>query len=768
MTIKPTPFQDALGKRYLSYALSTITSRSLPDVRDGLKPVHRRILYAMRELKLNPQSGYKKAARVVGDVIGKFHPHGESSVYDALVRLAQDFSSRYRLVDGQGNFGNIDGDNPAAMRYTEARLTAVAWSLLEGLDENAVDFQDTYDNEDAEPKVLPAAFPNLLANGASGIAVGMATNIPSHNSDDIYQALLHLIKHPDATIEKLVKLLKGPDFATGGILVESAQSIVKSYTEGRGSFRIQARWHTEPLSGGVKHIIITEIPYQVQKSKLIEKIASLLLAKKLPLVADLWDESTDDVRLVIVPKSRSTDPAVVMASLFGQTDLETRFNLNMNVLDGTGVPRVMDIKEVLQAFLDHRFCVLRRRNENRLSHINNRLHMLAGYLVAYLNLDRVIEIIRYEDEPKELLMSEFNLSDNQADGILNMRLRSLRKLEEDKIRKENAALESEKTHLESLLASEDKSWGVIGDELKQGRALFGAKTLLGKRRTDICEPTDMVVDIPIEATAIKESITVLYSAKGWLRAVGGHQQNLGEAKYKEGDEEQFLIKAYTTDRLLFVSSSGKFFTLLGDKIQRGRGFGEPLRLLAEVPDRDKIVAVMVYKPQERYLLISTEGRGFFVESEAVLASTRTGKQVMNVTDKHELVICRPHPNDADSIAVVGTNRKLVIFPHTELPVMNRGRGVIVQKYASGKVSDVLSLTFDLGLSWQAGTRIRTEPDLRRWLGKRASAGRIAPMGFPKENVFDHDRMKVFVAEQKGKIAKDLAKDDGKGDTVNEA
>ena len=730
--IRPTPFADALGERYLSYALSTIMSRSLPDVRDGLKPVHRRMLYAMRELRLDPSTGFKKCARIVGDVMGKYHPHGDAAIYDAMVRLAQGFAVRYPLVDGQGNFGNIDGDNPAAMRYTEARLTEIAKVLLEGIDEEAVDFRETYDGEGDEPVVLPANFPNLLANGAAGIAVGMATNIPPHNVGEICTALLHLIKRPNSTIGKLVDLIPGPDFPTGGILVEAKDSILESYKTGRGGFRLRAQWGTERVKGGGYQVVITEIPYQVQKSKLIEKIAELMHARKLTMLNDIQDESTTEVRLVLEPRSRNVDPSVLMESLFRQTDLETRVSINMNVLDADQVPRVMNLKEVLQAFLEHRHEVLIRRTNFRLGKIEHRLDVLDGYLIAYLNLDEVIRIVREEDDAKATLMKRFKLNELQADSVLNMRLRSLRKLEEMEIRSEHKELTKEKADLKELLGNEKLRWAAIGDEILKMRKMFGEKTELGKRRTEIGEPPSSVV-IPLEAIIDREPVTVVCSKKGWIRAARGHLQDFGEVRYKEGDGERFVFHAETTDKLLVFGTNGRFYVVGVDKLPGGRGFGEPLRLMFDMQSDHDIVALQIFKPDRKLLIASSDGRGFVVTEKEVFAQTRAGKQVLNVSGSNEARVCvSVH---GDSVAVIGDNRKLLIFALSELPEMTRGRGVILQRCKDGGLSDAVVFNQADGLQWKSGERTRKETQLREWVGKRGQAGRLPPKGFPRNNRF---------------------------------
>lgn len=733
--IRETRLADALGERYLAYAMSTITSRSLPDVRDGLKPVHRRLLFAMRQLKLDPNKGFKKCARVVGDVIGKYHPHGDSSVYDAMVRLAQDFAVRYPLVDGQGNFGNIDGDNAAAMRYTEARLTEVAMALLRNIDEDAVDFRDTYDGEEDEPIVLPSAFPNLLANGSSGIAVGMATNIPPHNAAELCDGLLHLIKHPTASIEKLVDLIPGPDFPTGGVMIEDKATIIETYTKGKGSFRIRAKWEKDELSHGMYQIVVTNIPYQVQKSKLIEKVAEFLIAKRLPLLADIRDESTTEVRIVLEPRNRTVDPAILMEQLFKLTDLEIRFGLNMNVLDADQTPRVMDLREVLQAFLDHRRVVLTRRSQFRLRKIEHRMLVLEGYLIAFLNLDEIIRIIREEDHPKQNLMDTFKLNDVQAEAILNMRLRSLRKLEEIEIKLEHSNLSEEKASLITLLADEGLQWKTIGDEIKVIKKQFGPKTELGARRTQFGEaPSADIVNF--EAFIEREPVTVVCSHMGWIRAFKGHNTEETDIKYKDGDRARFVIKAHTTDKILVFSTNGRFFTIGCDGLPPGRGHGEPIRLMVDMGNENDILDMFVHEAERKLLVASSAGRGFTIEEKSVVAQTKNGKQVLNLQAKEQAKICIPVQGNA--VGVVGDNRKLLIFMVEDLPIMTRGRGVMLQKYRDGGMSDLTSFTLEDGLSWRMGggsERTRTVSDLLPWIGKRASAGRLAPNGFPRDNKF---------------------------------
>ncbi|MBP6951279.1 MAG: DNA topoisomerase IV subunit A [Alphaproteobacteria bacterium] len=734
MTIQDVELVDALGERYLSYALSTIMQRSLPDVRDGLKPVHRRLLYAMRELKLDPKSGYKKCARVVGDVIGKFHPHGEIAIYDAMVRLAQDFAVRLPLVDGQGNFGNIDGDSAAAMRYTEARLTAVAETLMEGLDQNAVDFKTTYDGENSEPIVMPARFPNLLVNGATGIAVGMATSIPPHNLSEVCEGLIALIRNPDIEIEDLVKLIPGPDFPTGGILVETPENILKAYQTGRGSFRLRAKWEVEKLEFGQYQIVITEIPYLVQKSKLIEKIASLLSDKKLPLLGDMQDESTDKVRLIFEPKSRSVDPAVLMESLFRHTDLDGRIPLNMNVVDGKGVPGVKNLKQILEAFYQHRLDVLERTTQFRLDKIDHRLAVLEGYLIAYLNLDEVIRLIREEDNPSSIFQERWGLSEVQAEAILNMRLRSLRKLEEIEIRREHETLSQEKAELRTLLDQPSLQQRKIIQDLETIKAQFSKKTYLGQRRTVLSDlPED--INVPIEAIIERELVTVVCSQKGWVRALKGHTVEANDIKYKDGDEEQFLLKAETTDKLLVFTTLGRFYTISIDKLSGGRGHGDPLRLLIDLTPEEDVVDLLVHSPQvenRKILVASADGRGFITSCASLLAQTRGGKQILNV-EKTKAALCREVTGD--HLAIIGQNRKLLIYKIDEIPEMVRGKGVILQRYKNGGLSDIKLFTLAEGLSWKMGEKTRLETRLLPWLGKRGQGGKLPPTGFPRTNRF---------------------------------
>ncbi|MGD8326677.1 MAG: DNA topoisomerase IV subunit A [Sphingomonadales bacterium] len=735
-TIIDVPFSDALSERYLAYALSTIMSRSLPDVRDGLKPVHRRLLYAMRLLKLDPSSGYKKCARVVGDVIGKYHPHGDQAVYDALVRLAQDFSVRYPLIDGQGNFGNIDGDNAAAMRYTEARMTSIAKALMDGLDEDAVDFRKTYDGEEEEPVVFPGAFPNLLANGAAGIAVGMATSIPPHNVSELVDALVLLLARPEASDDAVFAMIPGPDFPTGGIIVEPKENIAEAYRTGRGSIRLRARWSREDTGRGTYQIVVSEIPYQVQKSRLIEKIAELINDKKLPMLSDVRDESSEDLRIVLEPRSKNIDAEVLMEGLFKITDLETRFSLNLNVLDKSRTPGVMSLKEALVAFLDHQIEVLVRRSNHRLSKIEHRLEILGGYLIAYLNLDEVIRIIREEDEPKAELMKSFSLSEVQAEAILNMRLRSLRKLEEMEIRKEDKALRAERTKLKTLLGDEAMQRDHVSEQLKALKDDYGKGTELGRRRSEFADAPEIEV-VPLEAMIEKEPVTVVLSEKGWIRALKGHvDADNGNLKYKEGDGPGFSVQAYTTDKLLVFTSDGRFYTLGADKLPGGRGHGEPLRLMLDLSPGIEIMSLLVFKPGSKVLVSSTSGRGFVAEAAKLIASTRSGKQVMNVSGKDRAL--KAIEVEGDHVATVGKNRKMLIFPVSEVTELSRGQGVILQRLKDSALVDVVTLNLEEGLSWPMGGesgRMRTQNDLTPWIGKRSQAGKLPPVGFPRSGLF---------------------------------
>ncbi|PBB96273.1 DNA topoisomerase IV subunit A [Mesorhizobium sp. WSM3862] len=734
--IEPVDLKEALEKRYLAYALSTIMHRALPDVRDGLKPVHRRIMHAMRLLRLNPDQGFAKCARIVGEVMGKFHPHGDQSIYDALVRLAQEFSMRYPLVDGQGNFGNIDGDNAAAMRYTEARMTEVATELLAGITEDAVDFRPTYNEEDEEPSVLPGAFPNLLANGSSGIAVGMATSIPPHNAAELCDAALHLIEHSDAPVTKLMDFVQGPDFPTGGIIVDSRASILEAYESGRGGFRVRSRWSQEDQGRGTWSIVVTEIPYGVQKARLIEKIAELLMARKLPLLEDVRDESAEDIRIVLVPKSRSVDPGILMESLFKLTELESRFPLNMNVLSRGKVPNVLSLKGVLREWLDHRRDVLIRRSRYRLGEIEKRLEILAGYLIAYLNIDEVIRIIREEDEPKQVMMARWSLTDNQAEAILNMRLRALRKLEEIEIRKEFDGLTEEKKQIEALLASDAKQWATIKWEVAEVRKKFGPETELGKRRTQFADaPEHDLTDIA-HAMIEREPVTVVVSEKGWLRAMKGHLTDYSQLAFKEGDSLKLAFHAQTTDKILVFTTGGKFYTIGADRLPGGRGHGEPIRIIVDMENDQDIVTAFVHDPKRRLLLVSYDANGFVVSEEEVIANTRKGKQVMNVKAPDEAKRCIPVAGD--HLAIVGENRKMLIFPLSEIPEMARGKGVRLQKYKDGGVLDLKTFTIAAGLTWQDSadrTFTKSREELAEWIGARAAAGRMVPKGFPRTGKF---------------------------------
>ncbi|KHQ54926.1 DNA topoisomerase IV subunit A [Mameliella alba] len=789
------PLRRAIGDRYLTYALSTIMHRALPDARDGLKPVHRRILYAMRRLRLSSSGGFLKSAKISGDTMGDFHPHGDAAIYDAMARLAQDFTIRYPLVDGQGNFGNIDGDNPAASRYTEARMTIMSEALLEGLDENSVDFRPNYDGRLMEPSVLPASYPNLLANGSSGIAVGMATNIPPHNIVELINACLHLIKSPNAVDDTLLQYVPGPDFPTGGVIVEPPENIATAYRTGRGSIRLRARWHTEDLGRGTWQVVVTEIPYQVQKSKLVERIAELIQTKKVPILADVRDESAEDIRMILEPKSKNVDPDVLMNMLFRNSDLEIRFSLNMNVLIDGVTPKVCSLKEVLRAFLDFRREVLIRRAKHRMAKIDNRLEVLEGLIVAFLNLDRVIDIIRYDDDPKAALMYEDwskphqdtvvratderdyvsplagidvkslelredpeaiargvladdgtdakvparflgrseGLSDVQAEAILNMRLRSLRRLEELELVKERDALMEERAGLEDLLDSEDLQWSRIGEELKEVKKKFGKGLDRGARLTSLAEAAE-AEEVPLEAMIEREPITVVCSQMGWIRAMTGHIALDRELKFKDGDGPRFIFHAETTDRLLVFASTGRFYTVSAASLPGGRGMGEPLRLMVDLPNEAEIIDIFIHKPGRKLLVASSAGDGFIVPEDEVIAQTRSGKQVLNVRAPSRALVCKTV--DGDHVAVVGENRKVLVFALDELPEMGRGKGVRLQKYKDGGLSDARTFTLAEGLSWQdpAG-RTRTETALEEWTGKRAGTGRMAPRGFPRDNKF---------------------------------
>ncbi|MBB3446437.1 DNA topoisomerase IV subunit A [Sinorhizobium sp. B11] len=734
--IQPVDLKAALEERYLRYALSTIMHRALPDVRDGLKPVHRRIVYAMNDMGLRPNAAFRKCAKIVGEVMGNYHPHGDQSIYDALARLAQDFSQRYTLVNGQGNFGNIDGDSPAAMRYTESKMTAVSELLLEGIDQDAVDFRDTYDESNSEPIVLPGAFPNLLANGSSGIAVGMATSIPSHNVHEVCDAALHLIKHPDATVEKLVEFIPGPDFPTGGIIIDNRESIIESYRTGRGGFRVRAKWETEDLGRGGYQIVITEIPFQVQKSRLIEKIAELLIARKLPLLEDIRDESAEDIRVVLVPKSRTVDPTILMESMFKLTELESRFPLNMNVLSMGVIPRVMALNEVLKEWLAHRREVLQRRSRFRLAAIDRRLEILGGLLVAYLNIDEVIRIIREEDEPKPVMMKRWDLTDVQVEAILNMRLRALRKLEEFEIRKEHDELTKEKADIEALLASDEKQWQTVSWEIGEVKKKFAKATEIGRRRTQFAEAPDADEEAVQHAMIEKEPITVVVSEKGWIRALKGHISDTSTLAFKEGDGLKVAFPAQTTDKILIVTTGGKVFTLGGDKLPGGRGHGEPLRIMIDMENDQDVLTAFVHDAARKMLIVSTVGNGFVVPEVEMVANTRKGKQIMNVSmpDETKLLV----PVTGDHIAVVGENRKMLVFPLSQVPEMTRGKGVRLQRYKDGGISDVRCFAITDGLSWEdsAGrTFTKNKDELAEWLADRATAGRTVPKGFPRSGKF---------------------------------
>ncbi len=733
--IEPVNLKEALEERYLAYALSTIMHRALPDVRDGLKPVHRRILYAMHELRLNPDGGFLKCAKIVGETMGDYHPHGNQAIYDALARLAQDFAVRYPLVDGQGNFGNIDGDNPAAERYTEARLTRVASELLEGIEEDTVAFRPNYDGRELEPSVLPAAFPNLLANGAAGIAVGMATNIPPHNVDELCAALLHLIKHPNATVEKLVEMVPGPDFPTGGIIVEPRADIIEAYKTGRGGFRVRAKWSKEVAGRGGYQIVITEIPYQVQKAKLVEKIAELITEKKLPLLGDVRDESAEEIRLVLEPKSRAVDPIVLMESLFRLTELETRFGLNMNVLSAGQVPNVLSLKDVLKQWLAHRIEVLVRRSAHRLNKIEHRLEVLDGYLIAYLNIDEVIRIVRFEDDPKATLMTTFSLTEVQADAILNLRLKSLSKLEEVEIRAEHDRLSKERRTLKRLIKSSDMQWERIAEEVKNTRERYSKNTELGRRRSDFADAPEVAVDL--DAVLVeREPITVILSEKGWIRAMKGHLADLSRLDFKQGDGLMRAVHAQTTDKILLLATNGKFFTLEASELPGGRGHGEPVRLMVDLEQNHDVVECFVHDAGRKLLIASSGGYGFVVPEEEIVASTRKGKQVLNVSEPDEAAVCVPV--DGNYVAAIGENRKLLVFPLDEVNEMARGKGTILQRYKDGGLSDLQVFAKADGLTWlDSAGRTFTLPwsDLKGWAGSRAQAGHMAPKGFPRSNKF---------------------------------
>ena len=724
-TFVTTEFTSALSDRYLAYALSTITSRSLPDVRDGLKPVHRRLLFAMQQLKLDPEKSFKKSARVVGDVIGKYHPHGDSAIYDAMVRLAQEFAMRYPLVDGQGNFGNIDGDNAAAMRYTEARLTKVSRLLLNGIDENAVDFRQTYDGESEEPVLLPAAFPNLLANGAQGIAVGMATSIPPHNIIELVEAAKHLVKHPGSSIETLMNFVKGPDFPTGGVLVEPENSILSAYKTGKGSFRLRASYEVEKEKNGLWHIIVTQIPFQIQKSRLIEKLADALQQKKLPMLQDIRDESAEDIRILLEPKSRRLSPEAVMESLFHVTDLEIRIPLNLNVLDSETKPNVISLKEALQQWLSHRKDVLLRRSQFRLDKIRKRLEIIEGYLIVFLNLDEVIEIIREDEHPRDKLMYRFSLTEFQANTVLDMRLRSLRKLEEEGLKSEQQTLKQEQEELFFLQNNEKTQWQKILVELNKLKSDFVNSD---KRMTQISvlpeidfNPMDMLIE--------KEPLTVICSEKGWIRAMKGHLDLGSDYKFKEGDGPKFILHAESTSKLLLFSDNGRFYTLGCDSLPKGRGFGEPINLFIDLPTEHAIVSILK-SDVEQLLLVSNKGYGLRIQTSNVLAQTKSGKQILNLKSDERGQICVPV--ETDMIASIGKNRKLLIFPVSEVPLINRGRGVILQRFKEGDLADLTLFDSKIGLTWKTnGNRTRHLTDYEFWRGKRGAAGKLPPNGFPR-------------------------------------
>jgi topoisomerase-4 subunit A len=730
------PLRQALEERYLAYALSTIMNRALPDARDGLKPVHRRILFGMRRLRLDPGSAPKKSAKIVGEVMGAFHPHGDQAIYDALVRLAQDFASRYPLIDGQGNFGNVDGDNPAAMRYTEARLTDVAQRLLEGIDEDAIDFRPTYDGTESEPVVLPGAFPNLLANGSQGIAVGMATSIPPHNVAELCDAALYLIDNPNARSRTLLKYVAGPDFPTGGLILDSRESIAEAYTTGRGSFRVRARWEKEEGGRGTFQVVVTEIPWQVQKSRLVERIAELLNEKKLPLVAEVRDESTEDIRLVIEPRARTVDPELMMESLFKLTELESRIPLNMNVLVKGRIPKVVGLAEVLREWLDHRREVLVRRSNFRLREIEHRVEVLGGLLVAYLNLDKVIKIIRREDEPKPVLMSTFKLTEVQADAILNMRLRNLRRLEEMEIRQEDKDLKAERRKLQDLLRSEPEQWKKVAEEIKGLRTAFGPKTPLGKRRTDFAEPPEHDEAAIEEAMVVREPITIVVSEKGWIRALRGHVSDFSGVAFKADDALKFAFPAETTSKCLIFASNGRFYTIEASKLPGGRGHGEPVRLFIDLEQEGELVTVMPYVGGRKFLVAGRQGNGFVIAEDECLANTRKGKQVLNL--KEGDAACALASVEGEQVAVIGENRKMLVFPLEQVPDMTRGRGVRLQRYKDGGLSDIKTFKGAEGLTWtdSAGRAFTLAlGELKDWRGNRADAGRLAPKGFPRINKF---------------------------------
>ncbi len=728
--INLTTFSKAISERYLSYALSTITSRSLPDVRDGLKPVHRRVLFAMLQLKLNHNLSFKKSARVVGDVMGKFHPHGDAAIYESMVRMAQEFALRYPLVDGQGNFGNIDGDNAAAMRYTEARMTKAAELLLLDIDKDTVDFRVTYDDEGKEPGVLPSAFPNLLANGSQGIAVGMATSIPPHNISELVDALLHLIKFPNASETTISNYVKGPDFPTGGILVEPKSSIEEAYRIGKGGFKLRARWIVEKLKSGQWQIIVTEIPYQIQKSRLLEKIAELMENKILPMLSDIRDESTENIRLVVEPKSRNLSPEMIMETLFKKTDLETRVSLNLNVIDDKNIPGVKSLKETLKCWLDHRQIILQRKTQHRLSQIENRINILNGYITVYLNLDKVIEIIREEDKPKEVLISFFKINEIQANAILEMRLRSLRKLEEIELKKELNNLQNELETLKGILNDTDEQWKVIYSDIKDLKKEFKD---ISNRKTDIQELPD-VEDFNEDQFIVKEPLTVILSEQGWVRTQKTHLEDDIELKYREGDKKKFIVHALTTDKIIFFADNGRFYSVQANKLPSGRGFGEPVSLTIDIKGDNRIVSCFPFF-EGSVILASESGHGFKTKTINLLAQTKSGKQILNVKDNNKAKICKKIIGD--TVAIVGNNRKLITYSIEEVPELNKGKGVILQRYKDGTLSDITTFKKENGIIWKMnGGRQRTEKDLLTWEGKRGGVGRMVPNGFPRPPLFE--------------------------------
>jgi len=732
--IEDIDFGSAISERYLSYALSTITSRSLPDVRDGLKPVHRRLLYAMLKLKLDPGSGYKKCARVVGDVIGKYHPHGDIAVYDTLVRLAQSFSLRYPLIDGQGNFGSVDGDNAAAMRYTESKMTEICTLLMEDIDKDTVDFRPTYDDSDTEPVLMPTQFPNLLANGSEGIAVGMATSIPPHNLHELCDALIYLVDNQkSADCTDILKFIKGPDFPTGGIIIDSQNAIDNTYKTGKGSFRIRAKWEKESFSHGLYQIVITEIPYQVQKSKLIEQIANLLKDKKIPLISNIRDESTEDIRIIIEPKVRHSSPEMIMESLFKLTNLESRVHLNMNVLSSNGIPKVMNILEVLQEFIAHRQKIILRKTNYQIRKIDDRLEILHALKIAYLNIDEVIRIIREEDHPKQEMITKFKINDVQAEAILNIKLRALRKLEEEQINAEYQELTKQHTQLSKILHDPKQLWKVVKNELKMLQKRFGQDTNIGKRKTTFEVTAGSAQIIDISAFIEKEPITIICSKMGWIRSMKGHNLDLSGIKYKEGDVQGHIIESYTTDNILICSSGGKFFTVLSDNLAKGKGHDESIKIIVDIENHD-VVNILSHKPGRKILLAANNGKGFIVSSDDLIASTKSGKQVMHLSGNNKCLVCTPI--DGDMVAVIGTNRKLLVFALDEIPEMKRGQGVMLQKYRDAQLGDIKTFSSSEGLSWHLGTKIRLEKEIMSWRAKRGSVGKIPPTGFPKNNKFN--------------------------------